>query len=58
MASEIWICEHQKVVKWNGGIQDYKTHLKAKVMREANRDAKCKSSSSLVLVLVLVLMVT
>jgi len=42
VASEIWICEHQKVVKWNGGIQDYKTHLKAKVMREANRDAKSK----------------
>ena len=42
VAKDIWICENQKVTKWDGGILDYKNHLKAKVMKAANKDAKCK----------------
>jgi len=42
VAQEIWICEDQKVTKWEGGILSYKTHLKAKVMKLANKDAKTK----------------
>merc|ERR1719330_1268094 len=42
VAKDIWICEHQKVTKWDGGILDYKNHLKAKVMKAANKDAKSK----------------
>jgi ATP-binding cassette subfamily F protein 2 len=42
VANDIWICEHQKVTKWDGGILDYKNHLKAKVMKAANKDAKSK----------------
>ena len=42
MAKEIWICEHEKVTKWDGDILGYKNHLKNKVMREANKDAKSK----------------
>ena len=43
VAKDIWICEHQKVTKWDGDILAYKNHLKAKVMKEANKDAKCKT---------------
>ena len=43
VAKDIWICENQKVTKWDGGILDYKNHLKAKVMKAANKDAKCKA---------------
>ena len=42
MAKDIWICENQKVTKWDGDILAYKNHLKAKVMKAANKDAKCK----------------
>lgn len=42
VAKDIWICENQKVTKWDGGILDYKNHLKAKVMKAANKDAKLK----------------
>jgi len=42
VAKEIWICEHEKVTKWDGDILGYKNHLKNKVMREANKDAKKK----------------
>jgi len=42
VAKDIWICEHQKVTKWDGDILAYKNHLKAKVMKEANKDAKSK----------------
>ena len=42
MANDIWICENQKVTKWEGDILAYKNHLKAKVMKAANKDAKCK----------------
>ena len=44
VAKDIWICENQKVTKWDGDILAYKNHLKAKVMKAANKDAKCKSS--------------
>lgn len=40
VAKEIWICEHQKVEKWNGDIIAYKNHLKNKVMKDSNKDAK------------------
>lgn len=39
VAKEIWICEHQKVTKWEGDIIAYKNHLKSKVMKECNKDA-------------------
>jgi len=42
VAKDIWICENQKVTKWDGDILAYKNHLKAKVMRAANKDAKSK----------------
>jgi ATP-binding cassette subfamily F protein 2 len=42
VAKEIWICEKQKVTKWEGGIIAYKDALKAKVMKENNKDAKTK----------------
>merc|ERR1719431_1893036 len=40
VAQEIWICENQKVTKWEGNILSYKDHLKAKVMKETNKNAK------------------
>jgi len=40
VASEIWICEKQTVTKWEKDILAYKDHLKAKVMKESNKDAK------------------
>jgi len=42
VAKDIWICENQKVTKWDGDILAYKEHLKAKVMKAANKDAKLK----------------
>jgi len=42
VASEIWICENQTVTKWEKDILAYKDHLKAKVMKESNKDAKKK----------------
>merc|ERR1712117_906267 len=42
VANDIWICENQKVTKWEGDILAYKNHLKAKVMKAANKDAKSK----------------
>merc|ERR1712213_229538 len=42
VANDIWICENQKVTKWEGDILAYKNHLKAKVMKAANKDAKLK----------------
>jgi len=40
VADQIWICEKQTVTKWDGDIIAYKDHLKAKVMKESNREAK------------------
>jgi len=40
VAEEIWICEKQTVTKWEGDIISYKDHLKAKVMKESNKQAK------------------
>lgn len=42
VADEIWICEKQTVTKWEGDILSYKNHLKAKVMKASNKDAKKK----------------
>jgi len=42
VAQEIWICENQTVTKWQGDIIAYKNHLKAKVMKEVNKDARKK----------------
>lgn len=46
VASEIWICEKQTVTKWEKDILAYKDHLKAKVMKESNKDAKKKGLAS------------
>jgi len=40
VADQIWICEKQTVTKWEGDIVSYKDHLKAKVMKESNKQAK------------------
>merc|ERR1712051_454646 len=40
VAEVIWICEHEKVTKWEGDIITYKDHLKAKVMKASNKAAK------------------
>merc|ERR1719410_3069679 len=40
VADQIWICEKQTVKKWDGDIISYKDHLKAKVMKQSNKDAK------------------
>merc|ERR1712042_194952 len=42
VADTIWICEKETVTKWEGDIISYKDHLKAKVMKETNQDAKKK----------------
>merc|ERR1711941_188978 len=42
VAEVIWICENQTVTEWEGDILTYKDHLKAKVMKESNKDAKKK----------------
>jgi len=40
VADTIWICEKETVTKWEGDIISYKDHLKAKVMKEAKKNAK------------------
>merc|ERR1711902_226427 len=42
VADKIWICEKETVTEWKGDIGAYKDHLKAKVMKELNKDAKAK----------------
>merc|ERR1712241_623300 len=42
VADQIWICEKETVTKWEKDILAYKDHLKAKVMKESNKDAKKK----------------
>jgi len=43
VADKIWICEKEKVTEWEGDIGAYKDHLKRKVMKELNKDAKKKN---------------
>ncbi|XP_040577820.2 ATP-binding cassette sub-family F member 2 [Lepeophtheirus salmonis] len=38
VAEEIWVCEHQKVTKWDSDILKYKEHLKNKVLKELSKD--------------------
>merc|ERR1739844_784940 len=40
VAEKIWICEHEKVTEWAGDIMGCKDHLKAKVMKASNKNAK------------------
>ncbi|GLH13841.1 hypothetical protein R5R35_002327 [Gryllus longicercus] len=40
VAEEIWVCENQAVTKWQGGIESYKEHLKAKVMKDKSNAKK------------------
>lgn len=40
VAEEIWVCENETVTKWNGGILDYKDHLKQKITDESERKKK------------------
>lgn len=37
VAQEIWVCEKGTVTKWQGGIQGYKEHLKAKIIKEKKK---------------------
>lgn len=39
VAEEIWVCEKGAVTKWEGGILNYKEHLKTKVLK-ANAQAE------------------
>ena len=43
VADKIWICEKETVTEWQGDIAAYKDHLKGKVMKELNKDAKKKN---------------
>ena len=43
VADKIWICEKETVTEWKGDIGAYKDHLKRKVMKELNKDAKKKN---------------
>ena len=43
VADKIWICEKETVTEWQGDIAAYKDHLKSKVMKELNKDAKKKN---------------
>ncbi|XP_050309558.1 ATP-binding cassette sub-family F member 2 [Anthonomus grandis grandis] len=40
VAEEIWVCEKGTVTKWNGGILSYKEHLKTKVLKNNEKNAK------------------
>merc|ERR1719192_1244926 len=40
VAEKIWICEKEKVTAWENDIIAYKDHLKRKVMKELNKQAK------------------
>lgn len=40
VAEEIWICENQKVTKWEGDILAYKEMLKKKVMKDNEKRKK------------------
>merc|ERR1719175_11118 len=46
VADKIWICEKETVTEWKKDILAYKSHLKAKVMKESNKDAKAKNLTS------------
>lgn len=40
VAEEIWVCEKGTVTKWKGDILSYKEHLKSKVLKEIEKNAK------------------
>ncbi|XP_015592300.1 ATP-binding cassette sub-family F member 2 [Cephus cinctus] len=40
VAEEIWVCENETVTKWQGGILDYKEHLKNKVLKDNQKRQK------------------
>ncbi|XP_043266397.1 ATP-binding cassette sub-family F member 2 [Venturia canescens] len=40
VAEEIWVCENETVTKWQGGILDYKEHLKSKILKDNQKRQK------------------
>ena len=34
VAEEIWVCEKGTITKWEGSIQDYKEHLREKILKD------------------------
>ncbi|XP_055915163.1 ATP-binding cassette sub-family F member 2 [Eupeodes corollae] len=42
VAEEIWVCENETVTKWNGGILDYKDHLKNNITKDKDAASKKK----------------
>ncbi|XP_012257799.1 ATP-binding cassette sub-family F member 2 [Athalia rosae] len=40
VAEEIWVCENGTVTKWQGGILNYKEHLKTKVLKDNQKSQK------------------
>ena len=37
VTEEIWICDHQKITKWDGDIFSFKQHLRKKIEKERNQ---------------------
>lgn len=37
VAEEIWVCEKGTCTKWQGGILEYKEHLKSKILKDNNK---------------------
>merc|ERR1712061_102165 len=46
VAEKIWICEKECVTEWNGDIMTYKDHLKKKVLKEIDKQAKATEKTS------------
>jgi ATP-binding cassette subfamily F protein 2 len=40
VANEIWVCEKEKVTKWEGGILKYKEHLKDKIVAQKRKEER------------------
>jgi ATP-binding cassette subfamily F protein 2 len=40
VAEEIWVCEKEKVTKWDGDIMGYKEHLKKKILVQNKKNEK------------------
>jgi len=40
VADEVWVCNHQKIEKWDGDIFSYKAHLRRELEKEKKRERK------------------
>lgn len=46
VAEEIWVCEKETVTKWEGGILNYKEHLKDKILAQNRKNEKAMLAKS------------